>query len=238
MKTRLFKAMAMDVRVQWRNKLYAIGLTVAAMIGAGISYGAGTSPLAKIIPALLLTLIGSSTLLYVAGLILFEKDEGTLNAIMVSPMKHNEYLWSKIITLTALATLESLTIVGISAVALPQSMPNWPLLLLGLVILGMFYTLIGIILIVRFEKITDFLIPMSIIAMILQIPFVHFVGMVEHVGFLAVPSSAPTMILLAAYQPIEANQWLYAIAYSAITLIGLSIWAHRAFVQHIVMNME
>lgn len=239
--SRLTKAIEMDVRVQWRNKLYAIGVGVAMVIGVALSQGVNPDQLSRAVPAVLLTLIGGSTMLYVAGLIIFEKDEGTLNALMTSPMKHHEYLWSKIITLTTLSTLESIVIVGVGTAILGKTqswvVPNLALLLLGMVLMGIFYTLIGIILIVRFDKITDFLIPMSVIAIILQLPFLHFATIVEHPLFLVVPSSAPTMMIAAAYMPLSAWQWVYAIGYSVLTISGLLYWASRAFEKHIIMNV-
>ena len=105
--TRLLSAMKIDVRVQIRTKLYAIGIGAGILVAVALSQLAGPDQLFSVVPTLMLLVVGGSTLLYVAGLILFEKDEGTLKAIIVSPLRTSEYLWSKIITLTALATLEA-----------------------------------------------------------------------------------------------------------------------------------
>ncbi len=99
--TRFLSAMKIDVIVQVRNNLYAIGIGVAVLVGVMVSQLARPNQLPSIVPALMLLVIGGTTLLYVAGLILFERDEGTLHAVMVSPLRTSEYLWSKIITLTA-----------------------------------------------------------------------------------------------------------------------------------------
>ena len=132
----------------------------------------------------MLLVIGGTTLFYVAALILFERDEGTLKAIIVSPLRTSEYLWSKIITLAALATLESVTMIGGAMLIMSRTdeitLPNIPLMLIGIIAIGVMYTLIGIILIVRYDKITDVLIPMSGVAAILQLPFVYFLGWIEH----------------------------------------------------------
>ena len=239
--TRLLSAMKIDVIVQVRNNLYAIGIGVAVLVAVMVSQLASPNQLPSLVPALMLLVIGGTTLLYVAGLILFERDEGTLHAVMVSPLRTSEYLWSKIITLTALATLESVTMVGGAMLIMSRSdemtWPAIPILLIGIIAIGVMYTLMGIVLIVRYDKITDFLIPMAAILSVLQLPFLHFWGVIEHPAFLIIPTSAPTMLMQGAYIQLAAWEWLYAMGYTATMIMGLTIWAYRAFNTHIIMKL-
>jgi len=238
--TRLLSAMKIDVIVQVHNNLYAIGIGVAVLVAVMVSQLARPNQLPSLVPALMLLVIGGTTLLYVAGLILFERDEGTLDAVMVSPLRTSEYLWSKIITLTALATLESVTMIGGAMLLMSRSdevtWPVVPVLLLGIIAIGVMYTLMGIVLIVRYDKITDFLIPMAALFSVLQLPFLHFWGVIEHPAFLIIPTSAPTMLMQGAYIPLAAWEWLYAMGYTAAMIMGLTIWAYRAFNTHIIMK--
>jgi len=240
--SRLLSAMRTDVTVQVRNSLYAIGLGTGVIVAVALSQLASPPQLSGVVPALMLLVVGGSTLLYVSGMIIFEKDEGTLNAVIVSPLRTSEYLWSKILTLTGLATLESLVMIGgamlIMRRAGPLPLPNIPLLLAGIVASGVIYTLIGIVLIVRFDSITDFLVPMAAIATVLQLPFVYFLGWMSHPALLAIPTSAPTLLMQAAYIPLAAWEWLYAIGYTTLLILGLSWWAYRAFQTHIIMKVE
>ena len=239
--TRLLSAMKTDVTVQLRNKLYAIGIGVAVLVAVMFAWLAGADQLPSVVPALMLLVIGGTTLLYVAGMIVFERDEGTLHAVIVSPLRTSEYLWSKIITLTALATLESITMIGGAMLIMSRSeavrLPNVPVLLLGILAIGVMYTLIGIVLIVRYDKIADFLIPMTAVFSVLEIPFVHFWGVIEHPAFLIIPTSAPTMLMQGAFISLAAWEWLYAIGYTAAWIVGLTIWAYRAFNTHIIMKL-
>ena len=239
--TRLLSAMKTDVTVQVRNNLYAIGIGVGVLVAVMLSQLASPEQLSLAVPTLMLLVVGGTTLLYVAGMILFEKDEGTLNAVIVSPLRPAEYLWSKIITLTALATLESAVMIGGAMLIMSWSanitLPNIPILLIGIIAIGIIYTLIGIILIVRYNQITDFLMPMAGIAVILQLPFLYFLGVVEQPLLLIIPTSAPTVLMQGAYIQLEAWQWLYAIGYTALLIVGLTIWAYRAFHTHIIMKV-
>jgi fluoroquinolone transport system permease protein len=197
--------------------------------------------LPALVPTLMLLVVGGSTFLYIGALIFFEKEQGTLNATIVSPMRPSEYLWSKIATLTGLATLEAVIMIGggtlIMSFSESLSLPNIPLLLLGIVIMGILYTLAGIILMVRYDKITDFLVPLALIVSFLQLPFLYFWGIFELPFLLVIPTSAPAMLMRGAFVPLAAWEWLYAVGYSAVLLVGLSIWAYRAFHTHIILKV-
>ena len=235
---RLLAAMKMDVTLQLRTQLYSIGIGAGVLVAVVLAWLARPEQLSSLIPTLMLLVVGGSTMLYVAAMILFEKEQGTLKATIVSPIRPSEYLWAKIITLTGLATVESLVMIGGAMVIMSFSdelmLPNVPLLLLGIVGIGIIYTLIGIVMIVRYDKITEFLIPLTAVAVILQLPFLYFLGWVDHPLFLLIPTSAPTVLMQAAYGPLTGWEWVYGVGYTAVLLIGLTIWAQRAFETHII----
>ncbi len=242
---RLLITIKHDMTIQLRNSLYAIGISAALLTAVVLGLLAAPQHLAGVVPTLLLIVTGGSTLLYVAGMILFEKDEGTINAVSVSPLRTAEYLWSKVISLTLLATVESLVIVAGTMLFMrwwsgdpaALTLPNLPLLLLGIVTIGVIYTLIGISLVVRFDKITDYLIPMAAVAFVLQLPMFYFLGWVVQPWLLAIPTSAPAMIMQGAYLDLSPNQWLYALLYTALLIAVAAAWAYRAFQQHILLKV-
>jgi hypothetical protein len=45
------------------------------------------------------------------------------------------------------------------------------------------------------------------------------------------------MLMKGAYIPLTAGEWIYAIGYTAVLIIGLTIWAYRAFNTHIIMKV-
>lgn len=240
--TRLLTAVKTDFIVQLRNQLYTIGVIIASVVGIAFAWLSGPNQLPAVVPALLLMFIGGTTFLYVGALIFFEKQQGTLEANMISPMRISEYLWGKIITLTALSTLESAILVGLAMVIMAFSnaveIPNIIILLVGILMIGIIYTLMGIIVIVRYDKISDFIVPMAMIVGILQLPFLYFWGVVQHWGFLLIPTSAPAMIIRGAFIPLESWEWVYASVYTVALIAGLSVWAYRAFNRHIIVKVR
>ncbi|GAB5519119.1 MAG: hypothetical protein RhofKO_13700 [Rhodothermales bacterium] len=239
--SRFLAVMKTDVTVQVRNNLYQVGIAIGVLVAVALSVLTGPSSIGKAIGPVMLLMGGGSTLMYVAALVIFEKDEGTLHATIVSPVRAGEYLWSKVITLTVLATLEcllvvvgALLIVGLSG---PVPWPNLPLLLLGLVTMSIGFTLLGIGLVVRYGKITDFLMPMAALTSTLQLPFLYFWGVVEHPALLMIPTSAPTMLIQGAFLPLAPWEWVYGLIYTAAILAVLAAWGYRAFQTHIVQKL-
>lgn len=238
---RLLSAMKLDLTVQLRNNLYTIGIAAGLITALALAWLVEPDQLFSYVPALLMIVVGGSTLLYVAAMILFEKDEGTLQAVRISPLRPAEYLWSKIITLSGLALLEAVVMVGgamaIMAFTDTLTLPHIPLLVAGILAISVLYTLVGIIMVVRYEKITDYLMPMAGLAVIFQLPFLYFLGWVTSPLLLAIPTSAPTMLMVGAYRPLTAGEWLYGVGYTVALLAGLTIWAHRAFDRHIIRKV-
>ena len=239
--TRLLSVMKIDVLVQVRNNLYTIGIAAAVVTAGMVAWLGSANQLFSLVPTLLLLVVGGTTFLYVGALIFFEKEQGTLNATIVSPVRPSEYLWSKIITLTLLATLEATIMVGGAMLVMgffeTVTLPNIPLLLIGTLAIGVLYTLMGIILMVRYDKITDFLIPMAAVVMVLQLPFVYFWGVFEFPALLVIPTSAPTMLMRGAFVPLAGWEWAYGVGYTAVLIIALTLWAYRAFAAHIIRKV-
>ena len=235
---RLFTAIKTDILVQFRNQLYVIGIAIAAVTGIVFALLAGPAELPTVTPALLLMFVGGTTFLYVGVMIFFERQQGTLIANLVSPMSVSEYLWSKIITLVGLATVEAVILVAAAMLVMrfsgPVAFPNIPLTLVGLFAIGAIYTLAGIIVAVRYDTFSDFMFPMALVVGLLQLPFLYFLGVIKHWAFLLFPTSAPIMVLRGAFMPISAGEWGYALGYTAVLVIGLTFWAFRSFKRHIL----
>lgn len=239
--TRLWNQFKTDVRVQFRNKLYHIGIVISALIAIVLSQLVNMEQLGLAFPALVVLIIGGTTMLYVAGMVIFEKDEGTIAATVITPLRDREYLMAKVCSLVMLATLETfISLAGAIAILSfkePIILPNPLWLVLGILSIGTVFTLIGIALVVRYKTITDFLLPMAFVAVTLQLPFLYFLGLVKHWSLLIIPTSAPTMVIMGAYRQLAGWEQIYAIAYTSILLVVLTFWAKAAFDKHIIEKM-
>jgi fluoroquinolone transport system permease protein len=189
---------------------------------------------------MLLLVIGGSTLMYVGGVILFEKSEGTLGATVVTPLRNFEYLVSKVASLSLLAAVEATVLVICAQLFVSgrdADLPDLGVFLLGVLSMGVIYTLIGVILVVRYESVTEFLVPILFVAVLLQAPAIHFSGLWDHSLLLYIPTAPPTLILKGAWEPLSPAEWLFAGGYTLITAGVLYVWSHRAFHKHIIQGI-
>ena len=238
--TRLLAAMKTDVVLQARNQLYGISIGVALVSAAALAWLSPLDLVAGTFPMALLMFVGGSTLLYVVAMIILEKDDGTLAAIAVSPLRPREYLAAKVVTLSALATLEGVLIVAGAWLILRRNgdlpLPSaWTLV--GLVALAVMHVLVGIVLVVRYQRITEAMLPMGAVATVLQLPALYFVGAIDHPALLAIPSAAPTLLIRAGFAPLATWEWVYALAGSAVTIALLALWSARAFETHVLARI-
>ena len=98
---RLVAAVGWDFRLQWRFGFFLVGAIVAVVTIALLRPFVGEE-LGFLIPVWALGNLAVTTFYFAACLVLFEKGEGTLEAIVVSPLRPSEYLASKALSLSTL----------------------------------------------------------------------------------------------------------------------------------------
>ncbi len=234
---RLLAAIRTDVQVQARNQLFAISVAVALLAAAALAWLSPPDRLARTMPMALLFMVGGSTLLYVVAMIILEKDEGVLGALAVTPLRPSEYLAAKVTTLTALATVEGLLICGGAWAWLQRgrdlALPG-PTIVVGVVALGVFHVLVGVVLVVRYERLTEALLPMGLVATALQLPAFYYVGALDSPWLLVIPSGPPAMFVRGAFAPLSPFEWAYALVGTVLPMAVMAIWAGRAYEAHVV----
>ena len=88
---RLIASLACDVRLQWRNGFYAVGAAMGALVCLVLG-PLDTSDFGFALSAFTVGNLLTTTFFFVAAMVLFEKEEGTLLARSVSPLRLGEYL--------------------------------------------------------------------------------------------------------------------------------------------------
>jgi len=94
-----------------------------------------------IVPFIVITDPSLLGIFFIGGLVLFEKGEGTLEYLVVSPLSIREYLLSKMISLTIISIIAS----GIIVVFSYEKGFNEILLFLGILLTSLLFVLIGFI---------------------------------------------------------------------------------------------
>lgn|GEM_PF-1055852 len=225
--SRLVATMRLDAKLQARNRLYAIGVFVALAMGAMVRFLVPEDSVGRGLTAIYILGLGSTTFMFGASMLLLEKGERTLQALRISMVTTGDYVMSKAITLTAFAIVEGLLIYAVAARGVDT---QFGLLLLGMSVLGVFYTFVGLGLATSYEAVTTFLLPTgALVAMVFQFPFLSLLDVGPWWLWYVIPTQAPLLLLQAAFEPIETWQWIYAGVMSAAMLAGGWWYCRRRF---------
>lgn len=228
-RTRLGSMVRRDVELQYRYGFYAVYVVLIALFVLALRQ----VPEASLVLALVVVLFGDQGFLgfyFVGSLVLFEKREGVLDALVTSPLRPREYLLSKVLSLTALALVASTTIT-----ALTYGTGFDPLFfLLAMVLTSALFVFVGFIAVSRFDSINAYFLTALAYTLPLGAPLVDFFGLVTHPLLYLLPSQASIVLLEAAFGPVPASELAYGVGYLGLWCVAAYWFAERAFVRDVV----
>ncbi len=216
--------------LQARYKVYLI--VVGAAFGGALALRAVVTPeqLHFFMPVLVMFGVSLTTVFLVGVLLLLERGEGTLNVVMVSPLRPSEYLASKLITLATLALVESATFAGV-AYGLGFSF-GW--LVLAVVMRASMGVGVGVAVGVRYDSITRFLLPGILASFAFDLPNFWYFELWPSPLFYLWPSMPPLLLAKTAFSPVDPLQLVYAFAYGTLMVGAALFWASRAIHRFVV----
>jgi fluoroquinolone transport system permease protein len=203
-------AVRWDVVVQARNGFYwATGFLVLVVGGLLLALPQSARENgAALAPALLVVNLPITTLFFVAGLMLLERDEGTLAALALSPLSAAGYLAARITTLTVLAAVETIAVVWIAF----GTAGSWLPILLGTAALGVIYTSVGALVACRYRSVNSLLLPASMVVSALLLPLLAHFDLAPRVLFLLHPVEPPLTLLRAGFVAPDSRDVLFGVA--------------------------
>lgn len=146
--SRLAATIKTDVRIQFRNGFYFATVFVVAFSIVLLRWLPPDVAI-LILPVVIVENVLVNTFYFVSGLLLLERVEGTFVAQSVTPLRDDEYVAAKLVTLTALSLAESLLIAvavfGIDAWLVPMAA--------AIALAAVLFCLVGIGLVVRYDSI-------------------------------------------------------------------------------------
>ncbi|NJP04679.1 MAG: ABC transporter permease [Chloroflexaceae bacterium] len=228
---RLLITLKLDIMLQVRNQLYVITAGVALLLVALLRQLFAANTIALVIPALLL--FGMAIYLYfAAGMFLLERGQRTLSAVIITPLRLTEYVTARVVSLSLLALLETLLIVLLSY--------GWQLawlpLLAGTLAMASIFVLAGLLMVVRYDSITTFLMPSMLFVILLQLPWIDYAGIWSNPIFYAFPTQPAFLLMQAGFASLSTGQLLYA-SIGSLVWIGLfAWWSYRAFTHYVIQQ--
>lgn len=229
MRYRMLTMLGCDVRLQARNGFYLVTVVVV-LIWVPLLRQLPPDTLPWLLPGLLLGNLHVNTFYFMGGLLLLEKGEGTLAAQLVTPLRAGEYLASKLISLTLLALAEN----GLIVLLVHGPGVRWLPLLLGLALAASLYTLVGFLVVIRYDAINAYLLPSMLVSGGLLLPVLAYAGGWSSWLLLAHPLQGTLWLLRAGWETLTAEQWGYALLFPLLCAGGAFAACRRAFLPFVV----
>jgi len=214
--SRLSATLLLDVRLQARNKVYMIVGIVALALALPLRGLFSPEQLRFFMPLVALSGVGITAFFLVGVLLLLERGEGTLDVTLISPLRPAEYLASKLLSVTALALVEGALIAG---VAYGRGFA-FPWLVLGVLLRAGLVSAIGVALGVRYRSITDFLLPVTALTLVLDLPVLWYLEVWPSPIFYLWPTLPSLLLAKAAFMPVDPGQLIYACVYGVLAVGG------------------
>lgn len=223
--------LAWDVRLQVRYGFYA----VYAVLTAAFVLGLRLLPQTVRTDAAVFLVVTDPTVLgfyFIAAMVLFEKEAGVLDALVVSPLGDRGYLASKAGTLAVLAVAASSLVAvlghgGITALGLVT-------LVTGVALSATLFVLVGFVAVARFDSVNEYFISAVGWGTVLFLPLFGYVGVVETPLFYLLPAQPVLVVVDASFRPRPAWKVAYAFAYLLVANGVAYRWACRSFRRHVV----
>ncbi len=213
-------ALRWDVVLQARNGFYWASAFVVLVIGGLLLAVPDTvrSNEATLVPAILAINLQITTFFFVAGLMLLERDEGTLTALAVSPFSPGGYLATRTVSLVILAAVETIALLWIAF----DTPASWSVLM-GTGSLGVFYTGFGAVVGARYASVNALLLPASLVVTVLLLPLIPHFGLGPRALVMLHPIEPSLTLMRAGYGAASRSDLVFGVAGS----IG---WSGIAFV--------
>ena len=225
----LWSMIQWDMRLQARYGFYAVYAVLTVIFILGLST---IGPALRTEAAVLLIVTDPTVLgfYFIAAMVLFEKQEGVLDALVTSPLGDGGYLLSKVITLSLLAIVASTFV----AVFGHGNTAGLAVLVSGVALAAALFVLIGFVAVASFDSINEYFISAVGWGTILFLPLFGYVEIIETPLFYVLPAQPVLLLVEGGFRPLAAWEVIYAFGYLLIGNVVAFVAARRAFRRHIV----
>lgn len=221
---RIASAFRWEVALQFRNGFYyAVGFIMAFWVLVYSQFS--QLDLRAVLPGVLQGNLMVTTFYFMAGLVMLEKGEGSLEARVVTPLRSGEYLLVKVLALSLLVLAENLLLTGMFSAFRFALLP----MMLGLLLSGAIYCLVGFLVVIRYDSINEFLMPSMPVTLLLMLPLFDFFGLVRSPLFYLHPLQAALTVMEGGFRSLTLLEWAYGLGYSTACVLALFVLSRRAF---------
>ena len=217
---RLTNAIKADIKFQINHGFYII-YTILTLIYIIVIRQLPDEYKMLIVPLIVFSDPSLLGFFFIGGIVMLEKEQGVLDYLIVTPLRTKEYLLAKVLSLTTLATIAGFCITITSS----SKSVNYFLLLIGILLTSIFFTLYGFIVAANCNTINQYFINMIPYMLIIILPcFSLFFDYKYFFLFNIFPSVSGLNVILGAFNGLSIIEGiLYGIYLLSLDLLMLNI---------------
>jgi len=169
---------------------------------------------------------------FVAGTVFLEKQDGTIGAVTVTPLRFREYLAAK---LTALATIS--LVVGVVVVTIADGFGYRLLpLAVGVVLGTLLMLLVGFTTSLPFASIGDWFLAATVPLAVMSLPVLYYSGLWTNPLLYLIPTQGPLLLFGSAFHQVTLTEWqiAYALIYPPVCVVALYLAARAMFGRYVL----
>lgn len=228
---RLLSALKSDIVFQLKQGFYIIYIVITLVYMVALSW-LSTSQLKIVVPLVVFTDPSVIGLFFVGGIIMLEKTQGIISAIVVTPLTTREYIISKVLSLVIVSLFAGISIVFI----IYKDSVDWFLFTISLVLTSTFFTLCGLIIGAKCHTVNQYIVKTIPVMLFFVLPCFSLINYNNINVFYVLPSVASLKLILASFIGSDLFESLFLILYlSALNILALN-YTEQIFEKHVVLG--
>jgi len=168
--------------------------------------------------------------IFIGVMVLYEKGQHTLQALSVCPIRFENYIWSKAVALTLLASPVCFGIV-FSAHGFNF---NYFAFTIAVLLSSLLFALLGFIGVARVQSFNQYIIVIPLFFAPAIIPMIDLFNLWFHPLLYLIPTHASLLLFSASFEDISLTEWIYSISYLMFWLIGARYFAIKAYKKYLL----
>lgn len=172
--------------------------------------------------------------MFLGVLILFERNDGSLNALSVTPASLDSYMWSKVITMTIVALVSG---VSIATLAFGFS-TRYIFITVGVLLTSLVYTFLGFVAVSRYKSIDGYLSIIMLVMLISILPVLDFFNIFETNLLYIIPSYSSIELIHSGFVEVKLMEALLFSGYLLLWIAMSFYLAKNRFYKHMIGEGE
>jgi len=208
---------------------------VAALLWIAVLYFTEIQDITFIFPLLIFIDATSMSMVLIGAVTFFERQEGSIKTLLVSPVDKSEYTLSKSFS-SVFSSVLTLIVLYLYAFYFKEINLDFGVLLGGVVLVALFHSLVGFVLTFYSRDFTGMLMNMMKYVFVFMLPVVlEYLGILQHelaerLVYL-VPPKASMLLLLASTGEVTDGEVFYALLYLGLGSVLLFAVVKKKFDQ-------